>query len=539
MTVSTRKLDAPDDSPQAAAPAGREARRDPPHLDRGFAGFVEAAPIGIALLGLDGTVLECNRMFHTMTGEAADDPVGRTLVEMIDERDRAHVTARLEAATRRAGRLPPVEARLNVAHDSSALLFASRLEGDRGEVMGVMLYLIDRTEQKKLEAQFAQSQKMQAVGQLAGGIAHDFNNLLTAMMGFCDLLLMRHHVGDQSFVDIMQIKQNVNRAAGLVRQLLAFSRRQTLQPKVLVLTDVLAELLNLLRRLIGENIELRMIHSRNLGLVKVDQGQIDQVIINLAVNARDAMPDGGKLTIRTRNVSREESTRLGHELLPAEDYVLIEVADTGKGIPKKLLGKIFEPFFSTKEVGAGTGLGLSTVYGIIKQTGGYIFVKSAPGEGANFNIFLPRYFQSEKEAAEGRTPSEAEPAKDSTGTGTILLVEDEDSVRIFGARALRGKGYTVLEADSGEAALDVIDSYEGRIDLLITDVVMPQMDGAALVERVRRGRPDIEVIFISGYAEDTFRRHLGRPQDINFLPKPFSLAQLAGKVKDVLAAPPA
>ena len=378
---------------------------------------------------------------------------------------------------------------------------------------------------------------MQAVGQLAGGIAHDFNNLLTAMMGFCDLLLMRHQAGDPSFADIMQIKQNANRAAGLVRQLLAFSRRQTLQPKVLALTDVLAELSNLLRRLIGENIELKMIHARNLGLVRVDPGQIEQVIINLAVNARDAMAGGGALTIRTSNVTHDTAARRDNELLEAGDYVLIEVIDTGEGIPKDMQAKIFEPFFSTKEVGEGTGLGLSTVYGIIKQTGGYVFVKSDTGEGALFSIYLPRHVQPAGEETDA-APVEVKsaPVADLTGKGTILLVEDEDGVRVFGARALRNKGYTVLEANSGEAALAVMESYDDTIELLISDVVMPQMDGATLIERVRENQPDFKVILISGYAEEALGERLNTAENVNFLPKPFSLAQLAGKVKDVIEA---
>jgi two-component system cell cycle sensor histidine kinase/response regulator CckA len=524
-----------------AAPALAEPESQPAlwwsqqHISR----FFDASPIGIALVDLEGAVVECNRAFRTMTGETGDDACRRPFVEMIDPHDRTDVTARLANAVTHTDTLAPLEVRLNVAHETNASLFASRLEQDNGEVTGVMVHLIDVTDQKKLELQFAHSQKMQAVGQLAGGIAHDFNNLLTGMLGFCDLLLMRHQAGDQSFADIMQIRQNVNRAAGLVRQLLAFSRRQTLQPKVLVLTDVLAELSNLLRRLISENIELRMIHGRDLGLVKVDQGQLEQVIINLAVNARDAMTGSGTLTIRTSNVSRDESGQLGHDLLPPGDYVLIEVTDTGKGIAKEHQGKIFEPFFSTKESSAGTGLGLSTVYGIVKQTGGYIFVNSRLGKGASFRVFLPRYFQTEHVALESQPTAKRELPKDLTGRGTILLVEDEDGVRVFGARALRHKGYSVLEADSGEAALDVIESYDGPIDLLITDVVMPRMDGATLAEQLRRGRPDLRVIFISGYAEDAFRKRLDSPQDMYFLPKPFSLAELAGKVKDVLSAPAA
>jgi two-component system cell cycle sensor histidine kinase/response regulator CckA len=375
---------------------------------------------------------------------------------------------------------------------------------------------------------------MQAVGQLAGGVAHDFNNLLTAMIGFCDLLLLRSPPGDPSFADIMQIKQNANRAANLVRQLLAFSRQQTLQPRVLNITDVLYELRHLLERLIGENIKLDVVHGRDLGLAKVDQGQLEQVIINLAVNARDAMPGGGTLTIRTANFRQERALRRGHEVMPPAEYVLIEVADTGVGISKDNLARIFDPFFSTKELGSGTGLGLSTVYGIVKQTGGFVFVTSTPSRGAVFEIYLPRY-----EAPDGALPARpdaAEPAavKDLTGHGTIMLVEDDDPVRIFGARALRNKGYTVIEAKSGEGALDLIRSATEKIDLLITDVVMPRMDGPSLVREVREIHPDMKVIFISGYTEDAFRQRLDSDSDIDFLPKPFSLKQLATKVRDVI-----
>ena len=510
--------------------------RAEPVASGGFKRLFEASPLSLALVGADGGVAECNRAFRAMVGDADGTVAGRPLIKLIDQVDRVAVDRLLAAALASAGNQPPLEVRIGPLSEAVATLYANRLEDADGAAAGVMLHLIDATGQKNLELQFAQSQKMQAVGQLAGGIAHDFNNLITAMMGFCDLLLMRHQAGDPSFADIMQIKQNANRAAGLVRQLLAFSRRQTLQPRVLALTDVLAELTNLLRRLIGENIELRMVHSRNLGLVKVDQGQIEQVIINLAVNARDAMSDGGTLTIRTSNVTRDTATRLEDELLEAGDYVLIEVADTGKGIPKDDHGKIFEPFFSTKAVGAGTGLGLSTVYGIIKQTGGYVFINSAPGEGARFSIFLPRYFPPESETVEAPAEIRRAPALDLTGKGTVLLVEDEDGVRVFGARALRNKGYTVLEANSGEAALAVMESYTGEIDLLVTDVVMPRMDGATLIERVRERQPDFKVIMISGYAEDSFRERLDATKNVNFLPKPFSLAQLAGMVKEVLEA---
>ncbi len=290
-----------------------------------------------------------------------------------------------------------------------------------------------------------------------------------------------------------------------------------------------------MRRLIGENIELKVIHGRDLGLAKVDQGQIEQVIINLAVNARDAMAGGGTLTIRTANVSQASALRRGHEVMPAGNYVLIEVADTGIGIPRENMARIFEPFFSTKEVGSGTGLGLSTVYGIVKQTGGFIFVDSEPGRGAVFQIYLPRHQLAD--GAIGARPEavEAPAARDLTGIGTVMLVEDEDPVRIFGARALRNKGYKVIEARSGEGALEMIHSAAEKIDLMITDVVMPRMDGPALIRKVREIHPDMKVIFISGYTEDAFRQRLDSDSEIHFLPKPFSLKQLASKVKEVIS----
>jgi two-component system cell cycle sensor histidine kinase/response regulator CckA len=377
---------------------------------------------------------------------------------------------------------------------------------------------------------------MQAVGQLAGGVAHDFNNLLTAMIGFCDLLLLRFRPGDQSFADIMQIKQNANRAANLVRQLLAFSRQQTLQPRVIDIGEVLSELSHLLNRLLGENVELKMVQGRNLGTVRVDQGQLEQVIINLAVNARDAMPGGGTLTLKTSNVERTEPIYRDLEVMPPGAYVLIEVSDDGTGIPREIIGRIFEPFFSTKEVGSGTGLGLSTVYGIVKQTGGFIFVESEVGIGTKFSLYLPHHQRRDGEAGPVThfDALEVMAPRDLTGAGTILLVEDEDPVRLFSARALRNKGYTVLEAKSGEAALQIIDEGTESIDLIITDVVMPRMDGPTLIKQVRETHPDVKVIFISGYTEDTFRKRIGDESDIQFLAKPFSLKQLAFKVKEIM-----
>jgi len=519
-----------------------------------FQRFFDQAPVGIALLGPDGRLNETNRALGTLLGQtqerrsqefagqeragqdlAGQELIGKRLVEFLHEEDREGVLAKLGAAAAGQALPGPFEIRLQGGRERTAALFVSRLDAVESAEGELILHFIDTSEQKSLEMQFAQSQKMQAVGQLAGGVAHDFNNLLTAMIGFCDLLLLRFRPGDPSFADIMQIKQNANRAANLVRQLLAFSRQQTLQPRILNITDVLVELSHLLRRLIGENIELKMVHGREIGLIKVDQGQLEQVIINLAVNARDAMMGGGVLTIHTGNTVNPRPRRSGHEIMPPGDYVTIEVRDTGIGIPPENLARIFEPFFSTKEVGSGTGLGLSTVYGIVKQTGGFIFVDSALGKGSNFIIHLPRHQQAEAAPAPRADTVETAPARDLTGIGTVLLVEDEDPVRLFSARALRNKGYKVLEAKSGEAALDMINSGE-KIDLLVTDVVMPRMDGPKLIREVRKVYPEMKVIFISGYTEDSFRKRLDSDIDIHFLPKPFSLKQLATKVKEVMVA---
>src|SRR4051794_40799134 len=500
-----------------------------------FQRFFADAPVGIALINRSGGLEEANRALGELFGAPLQALIGETLIGFVAEEDRRELESRLSEAAEGRTIARPVDIRLTRPRERSCVVFLSRLDGGEGGDGELMLHFIDVTEQKNLELQFAQSQKMQAIGQLAGGVAHDFNNLLTAMIGFCDLLLMRFRPGDPSFADIMQIKQNGNRAANLVRQLLAFSRQQTMQPRVLDIGDVLVELSHLLRRLIGENIELKLVHGRDLGLAKVDQGQLEQVIINLAVNARDAMTGGGTLTIRTSNMAQATPFRRGAEIMPSGNYVLIEVADTGVGIPKENLERIFEPFFSTKQLGSGTGLGLSTVYGIVKQTGGFIFVNSARGEGAVFRIYLPRHEAAEAEPGARGEPVEALPARDLTGIGTVMLVEDEDAVRIFGARALRNKGYKVIEAKSGEEALELIHGTKEKIDLLITDVVMPRMDGPTLVRQVREIHPEMKVIFISGYAEDAFRKRLDSDADIHFLPKPFTLKQLAGKVKEMIS----
>lgn len=508
--------------------------------------FVEMSPIAILRLDKNGEIVEANQCFLTLTEHRLDHATHLPFTDLLIEADRLKFTEAFGHLL--AGQpSPPLALTLNLPGGSPIIVdtHLSLMQPGAGFEPVPILHLIDQTEQKNLELRFSHSQKMQAVGQLAGGVAHDFNNLLTAMIGFADLLLMRHPAGDPSFADIMQIKQNANRAANLVRQLLAFSRRQTLQPKTVDLTEALAELSNLIRRLIGENIQMNMQHGRDLGMVRADQGQLEQVIINLAVNARDAMKDGGTLTISTRNVHIDSPASLepgliaptDEDIIARGDYVLVEIADTGTGIPPEIVKNIFEPFFSTKEVGSGTGLGLSTCYGIIKQSGGYIFVKTEIGQGTSFHIYFPRQDASTAPPAVSESADEKS-AGDLTGRATILLVEDETPVRLFAARALRNKGYEVLEADSGENALEVFAEATMPIDIIISDVMMPGINGPKMVKtlydtQAERMKP-VRVVFISGYAEDAFSDAFGPEQQFNFLAKPFTLKQLAGKVKEVL-----
>lgn len=510
--------------------------------------FIELSPIAILRLDTDGFIVEANQCFDALMQHTLPADRRITLHELIDPEDRARFDDTLKRLLAKEI-ISPISLTLRLASGEAVVVFTYFTLMCAGSDFPPVpiLHMIDQTEQKNLEMRFSHSQKMQAVGQLAGGVAHDFNNLLTAMIGFSDLLLMRHPAGDPSFADIMQIKQNANRAANLVRQLLAFSRRQTLQPKTIDLTEVLAELSNLIRRLIGENIQMKMQHGRELGMVKADQGQLEQVIINLAVNARDAMKGGGTLTITTRNVQVESPDALERGLIaPTEDdiiapgdYVLVEVSDTGSGIPPEIVKNIFEPFFSTKEVGSGTGLGLSTCYGIIKQSGGYIFVKTEPGVGTSFYLYFKRY-ESEAPHASIHEAHDDKATGDLTGRATILLVEDETPVRIFAARALRNKGYEVLEADSGENALEVFGEHAGAIDLIISDVMMPGINGPKMITSLYESHAErmknAKIVFISGYAEDAFADTFGADHQFNFLPKPFTLKQLAGKVKDVLEA---
>lgn len=504
--------------------------------DQRFQRLFAEAPIGVAILGAGLMIEECNQGFTGLVHQTKNTILKKNILDFVSAAQRAGVEAQLKTVLAGQDLAKPIElagfGEAGVSVFAYVKRFALMTEQLAEHENGLMIYFIDYTEQKRIEAQLAHSVKLQAIGQLAGGVAHDFNNLLTAMIGFCDLLLQRHKPGDQSFADIMQIKQNGNRAANLVRQLLAFSRQQTLQPKTLNVTDVLAELANLLRRLIGANVDLKITHARDVGLIRADQGQLEQVIINLVVNARDAMPKGGLVQISTSNHVQEKPFSRGQDVMNPGPYVRIDVADQGIGIPKENLQRIFEPFFSTKEVGSGTGLGLSTVYGIVRQTGGFIEVDSTVNKGTIFSIFLPLHIEKEKPAEVAVVQDKK--VSDLTGAGTILLVEDEDAVRVFGARALRNKGYNVLEARGGEEALQILAEKGDTIDLFISDVVMPGMDGPTLVREVVARKPDAKVIFISGYTEDRFREQLKEGEVVHFLSKPFSLKQLASKVKEVL-----
>ncbi len=512
-----------------------------------FARYFNNTPMAIATVDKMGRIDRSNGLFARLFPDVLairEDAPSRIINGTVVERDRAALNAAIAQAAAGHGDIAPID--VTLADGARFARFFISAVQDGGQVDGeqrpnvphandaAIVYVLETTEQKKLQEQFSQSQKMNAVGQLAGGVAHDFNNVLQAIIGFSDMLLANHRPTDPSFQDIMQIKNNANRAAGLVRQLLAFSRRQTMRPQVLVLGDVITELTNnMLKRLMPPTVELEVNHGRDLWPIKADINQFEQVVMNLCVNAKDAMEQGGRIIIRTQNVDAAQCASFTHEGLTVADYVLLQVEDNGSGIPKDVLEKIFEPFFTTKDIGKGTGLGLSTVYGIVKQTNGYIYCNSIVGQGTTFSVFLPRYVPTAEELAPKEQVEKAA-IVDLTGQGVILLVEDEEAVRAFGKRALMSRGYTVYEAGSGVEALEVFERLEGKVDLVVSDVVMPEMDGPTLLRELRQRNPNTKIIFVSGYAEDAFRQNLPEGTEFGFLPKPFGLKQLIETVKAMM-----
>ncbi|AXV15583.1 hybrid sensor histidine kinase/response regulator [Neorhizobium sp. SOG26] len=529
-----------------------------------FTRFFNNTPMAIASVNGDGRILRINapflKLYHGVVSRD-DVEAGVELERIVHETSRAHLMQALAAAKDRQGDIPPIDSRHPGDENRYVRFYVNAVidESDEAPEEAAIVYAVETTEQKALETQMAQTQKLNAVGTLAGGIAHDFNNVLTAILLSSDHLLLQARPSDPSFADLMEIKRNANRAAVLVRQLLAFSRKQTMRPAVLNLTDVVGDLRMLVDRLIsGTNVKLEVDYGRDLWPVRTDLSQFEQVLINLCVNARDAMPNGGTILIKTRNVTAAEAIAFGQGDVPAEDFVMVEVSDTGTGIPPEIMDKIFEPFFTTKEVGKGTGLGLSMVYGIVKQSGGYIHPESEVGRGTSFRIFLPRHIpevvvqpqqeavapaiagQPREAAAPAPVAAPAMPAAeelDLTGkSAVVLLVEDEEAVRRGGKRMLETRGYTVHEAGSGAEALEIMEELGGKVDIVVSDVVMPEMDGPTLLTELRKSYPDMKFIFVSGYAEDAFARNLPADAKFGFLPKPFSLKQLAVVVRETLDA---
>lgn len=503
--------------------------------------FLLQAPLGVVIIdAIDLSILDTNIMFQRMVLKPFKELKDESFLSLVDVESKENLPLKLSKLLMRTQKFEKCELTfpLPKGQNRNAIAFIAPLKSylngaQEGDVSSFVLYLTDSNERKELEMQMAHAQKMQAMGQLAGGVAHDFNNLLTAIMGFSDLLLQKHGMGDPSFANIMQIKNNANRAAGVVRQLLAFSKKQPLKPQLIDIADAFSDLTSLLHRSIGPKVALKAKHAPDLGYVKVDPTQLTQVFLNLAVNSRDAMPNGGTFTIKSSLETVKKARSIGSDIIIPGTYVVITVSDTGCGIEQENLNRIFEPFFSTKEgiAGSGTGLGLSTVYGIITQTDGYIHVSSVVGEGTTFTIYLPRFTQKEESSNKPLEMTHTVP----TSSANILLVEDEDAVRTFSSCVLRNKGFTVTECNDGETALKTIESGKS-FNLLLTDMVMPGMDGETLAKIVKEKKPDIKIILMSGYSEDFTRHGKDDSQMFSFLPKPFGLSQLIQKVREVLAS---
>ncbi|MEM9349849.1 MAG: ATP-binding protein [Pseudomonadota bacterium] len=509
--------------------------------------FFDELPVALLKIGADGEILASNRPARELVGRRIK--AGSNVANLMESLGRSVRDWIKDAAEGKGLRHPEFLQVSNTEEDIFVQVTLNRVK-EQGQTV-LIAVLNDATELKVLENQFVQSQKMQAIGQLAGGVAHDFNNLLTAIAGHCDLLLLRHDSTDTDYADLMQIHQNTNRAASLVSQLLAFSRKQTLQPEAIDMHETLAEMGHLLNRLVGERVVLEQSHPHDLPPIRADKRQLEQVLMNLVVNSRDAMPDGGKITIFTEAQTLTEPMERDRAIVPAGDYVLVNVQDEGVGIPAEKQTQIFEPFFTTKAVGEGTGLGLSTAYGIVKQSGGFIFVDSALGVGTTFTLYFPIMEEPSAEAegsmAAASLPASpnGEPISLTNGSielmseregplGTVLLVEDEAPVRAFASRALRLRGFSVLEADSAEAALATLADRSVEVDIFVTDVVMPGQDGPSWVREALRERPNTKVVFVSGYAKETFSDRQGNIPNSVFLAKPFSLNELTHVVQEAL-----
>ena len=485
--------------------------------------IMSSLPIGYAALDNDGRIINANAPLLFLSSKLGR---GAMLAGAMDTDSAARfATRRVEAKSDE-----PVQMDVGFVGTEPRSAHLTLVSGKSGE--GLAVFAIDKTESKMLEAQLVQSQKMQAVGQLSSGLAHDFNNMLTPIIGFADLLLIKMRPTDPAFQDVMAIKQNANRAAGLVRQLLAFSRKQTILPKPCDLPEQMTDLDLLLKRVVGDKVKLSITHARDLWPVLVDVHQLEQAIVNLASNSRDAMPEGGRFTLSTFNLATADVAAVGQALNPV-DYVVVQTTDTGQGISNDIVDKIWDPFFTTKEVGKGTGLGLSMVYGFVKQSGGFIFCDSEIGKGTRFRIFLPRLDAKAAEAMLAAKPAVEAVAvrEDFSGRGRILIVEDEDSVRAFAARALTSRGYTVVEASTGQMGLEVLEDDKIGFELILSDVVMPEMDGPMMLKELRKRGITSKFIFMSGYAEDAFEKTPDSPTDFGFIQKPFSLKQLVEKVK--------
>ncbi len=492
--------------------------------------LVEGVRDIIFALSPEGTISSLNPAFETITGWRREAWVGQPFERLVHPEDLPLALELLGRVVR--GELRPAsQFRVRTAKsDYRVGEFSATPQLHEGRLVGILGIGRDVTERVQLEQQLRQAQKMEAVGRLAGGIAHDFNNILTAITGYADLLLEDLGATDPRRQDADEIHKAADRAAGLTRQLLAFSRQQVLQPTVLEVNKLVSDLEKMLRRLLGEDVALTTQLAPTTGRVKADPGQLEQVIMNLAVNARDAMPNGGKLTLETGNVDLDESYATDHYPARAGPFVMLAVSDTGTGMSEATQAHMFEPFFTTKEKGKGTGLGLATVYGIVKQSGGFIWVYSEVGHGTTFKLYLPRV----QELAERASQPAQTPARAARGTETVLVVEDEAPVRSVARQVLERHGYTVLEAPSAEAALDIATRYSGAIHLLLTDVVMPGLNGRELATRLADLRPDARVIFMSGYTDDAVTRHGVLEPGSAYVQKPFTPDAIARKVREVL-----